>query len=86
MENKRDSAPFIEGLSELMHHDEYTTEDISTLLHQDHYTVEEAAFLLGMDPNVISQAAHRHELMATFVEHRVVSLHRDDLIRWLETR
>ena len=48
--------------------------DIDELLHHDHYTVEEAAFLLGMDSKAINQAAHRHELVATCVDHHVISL------------
>lgn len=86
MERKRDSGPIFENISEMMRHSDYTAGDISELLHQNHYTIEEAAYILGMDPNVISQAAHRHELKATFAEHHVVSVHRDDLVRWLETR
>lgn len=60
--------------------------DFDELLHHDHYTVEEAAYLLGMDPKAINQAAHRHELAATCVDHHVISLRREDLIRWLRSR
>lgn len=63
-----------------------TPEQIEELLHHDHYTVEEAAYLLGMDPKVINQAAHRHELNAIFVDHHVIHVRRDDLVRWLTDR
>lgn len=72
MDNNRDTFPYRAEIAELLHH--------------DHYTVEEAAYLLGMDPSVLNQAAHRHELLATFVQHHVVNLRRDDLLRWLESR
>lgn len=72
METARDSYP---------RHDE-----IEALLHHDHYTVDEAAYILGMNPDVLRQAAQRHELKAYFVNHAIVDIHRDDLVRWLESR
>ncbi len=61
-------------------------EDIENLLHHDHYTVDEAAYILGVNVDVLCQAAQRHELKAYFVNHTIVDIHRDDLVRWLESR
>jgi excisionase family DNA binding protein len=60
------------------------TEELEELLRHDHYTPEELAILLGMDRHTIEQAAHRGELHATIFDHHILSIRREDVVRWLE--
>lgn len=60
--------------------------DAAELLHKDHYTPEELADLLDMPIYLIRHAARRGELKAFISDHRILSLRREDVIRWLEQR
>jgi hypothetical protein len=53
------------------------------LLHQDHYTPEELAILLDMDVNAIRAAVFHHRLRAFVVDHHIMCIRRDDVLRWL---
>ncbi len=53
------------------------------LLHQDHYTPEELAVLLDMDVNAIRAAVFNHRLKAFVVDHHIMCIRRDDVLRWL---
>ena len=58
--------------------------DPAELLHKDHYTPEELADLLDMPIYLIRHAARTGELKAFIADHRILSLRRADVIRWLE--
>ncbi|HEY8446227.1 MAG TPA: helix-turn-helix domain-containing protein [Thermomicrobiales bacterium] len=56
---------------------------LEDLLHQDHYTPEELAALLDMDVNAIrAEIFHRH-LKAFIVDHHIMCIRREDVLRWL---
>jgi excisionase family DNA binding protein len=59
------------------------TESLEELLRHDHYSAEDLAALLAIDRHTIEQAAHRGELSATMFEHHILSIRREDVIRWL---
>lgn len=61
-------------------------ESIEELLHHDHYDPEELARLLDMPINYIRHAAFTGELKAYIVGHHIVSLRREDIVRWLKDR
>ena len=63
--------------------DRPTAED---LLHREHYTPEEAACLLGIRVSTIRRAARTGALPAAIVDHRVLCIRRDDILRWLSER
>jgi hypothetical protein len=56
------------------------------LLLQDRYTPEELATLLEMDVNLIREAAFEGRLRAEIVDHDIVSISREDALRWLSAR
>ncbi len=56
------------------------------LLHRDHYSPEELAQVLGMDVHVILHEAQRGELKAYIVDHHVLDIRREDVLRWLQNR
>lgn len=56
---------------------------LEDLLHQDHYTPEELAVLLDMDVNAIRAAVFNHRLKAFVVDHHIMCIRRDDVLRWL---
>jgi excisionase family DNA binding protein len=58
--------------------------ELEDALHHDHYSPEELAALLGMNLHTVEQAAHSGELRATIVDHRILSIRREDVVRWFE--
>ena len=50
------------------------------------YTLEEVAELLGIGPDVIRHAAFAGTLRADIKGHHIISLQRDDVLAWLQTR
>ena len=61
-------------------------ESPEVLLRKDHYTPEELADLLGMTVYRIRGAARTGELHAGVVDHHVLCISREDVLRWLEDR
>ena len=61
-----------------MHHSMYE------LLQQERYTPEEVVELLGISVHIIQHAAFSGDLRAQIVGHDIVSLHRDNVLAWLE--
>lgn len=61
-------------------------ESVEDLLRHDSYSPEEIAALLQMGVEVIRHAAFMGELPARIVGHDIVSIRREDLLRWLEER
>ena len=63
-----------------------THRSISELLQQDRYTPEEVSELLGIGLDVIRHAAFAGTLRAEIEDHDIISLQRDDVLAWLQTR
>jgi excisionase family DNA binding protein len=63
-----------------------TDQSVDDLLHQHHYTPDQLAALLGVSPELIVHEAHEHRLRAYIVDHHILSIRRDDVVAWLETR
>ena len=63
-----------------------TPHSISELLLQDRYTPEEVSELLGIGLDVIRHAAFAGTLRANIEGHDIISLERDDVLAWLQTR
>jgi excisionase family DNA binding protein len=61
-------------------------DDVEDLLQHDHYTPEELSDLLGINKHTIEQAAHSGELHATLLDHHIMNIRREDVVRWLEDR
>jgi Universal stress protein family len=61
-------------------------EDAAHLLRQDQYRPEELAQLLAIHSDVVHQAALTGRLHATIVDHHVLSVAREDALRWLSER
>jgi hypothetical protein len=59
---------------------------IAELLRQDRYTPEEVSELLGIGLDVIRHAAFAGTLRADIEGHDIISLQRDDVLAWLQTR
>ncbi len=66
---------------ELLREDRYTPEEVAELLWP-----EGPADLLHGGLDVVRHAAFSGELRALIVGHDIVSIHRDDLLAWLEVR
>jgi hypothetical protein len=64
----------------------YPIESPELLLRQDHYTPEELADLLGMTVSHVRQAARCGDLAAFLIDHHVVTIRREDALRWLSDR
>lgn len=58
-------------------------ESIDELLHKSHYTPEELADLLETGPDFVRHEALNGRLKAFIVDHHVVSIRREDVLRWL---
>ena len=56
------------------------------LMLQDQYTPEEVSELLGIGLDVIRHAAFAGTLRADIEGHDIISLQRDDVLAWLQTR
>jgi hypothetical protein len=61
-------------------------EAVEDLLHRDHYTPEQIASLLGISPELIVHEVHEHRLDAYIIDHRIIDIRRDEIMRWLDTR
>ena len=61
-------------------------QSIHELLLQDRYTPEEVSELLGIGLDVIRHAAFAGTLRADIEGHDIISLQRDDVLVWLQTR
>ena len=59
---------------------------LQELLLQDQYTPEEVSELLGIGLDVIRHAAFAGTLRADIEGHDIISLQRDDVLAWLQTR
>jgi aryl carrier-like protein len=59
---------------------------IHELLQQDRYTPEEVSELLGIGLDVIRHAAFAGTLRADIEGHDIISLRREDVLAWLQTR
>ena len=59
---------------------------IYELLQQDRYTPEEVSELLGIGLDVIRHAAFAGTLRAEIEGHDIISLQRDDVLSWVQTR
>jgi aryl carrier-like protein len=59
---------------------------LQELLLQDRYTPEEVSELLGIGLDVIRHAAFAGTLRADIEGHDIISLQRDDVLAWLQTR
>jgi hypothetical protein len=60
----------------------HTPESIYELLQHDHYTAEEVSRLLGIDVAVIRHAVFTGSLPAKIVGDDIVSIRREDVVRW----
>ncbi len=58
----------------------------AVLLRKDHYTPEELADLLTMTVSHVRRAARSGELPAIIADHHILSIRREDALRWLERR
>ena len=56
------------------------------LMKADQYTPAELAQLLNIEPYVIEQLALEGTLRSTIFRHHVITIQRDDALRWLEAR
>jgi hypothetical protein len=56
------------------------------LLHHDHYDPDELARLLEMDRHLIRHAVFSGNLNAYVVGHQIISIRREDVLRWLKAR
>ena len=63
-----------------------TQHSMHELLQQDRYTPEEVSALLGIGLDVIRHAAFAGTLLAKIEGHDIISLERDDVLAWLQTR
>ena len=59
---------------------------IYELMQQDSYTPEEVSELLGIGVDVIRHAAFAGTLRADIEGHDIISLQRDDVLAWFQTR
>ena len=60
--------------------------ELEELLRHDHYTPEELSDLLGINKHTIEQAAQSGELHAPLLDHHIMNIRREDVVRWLEGR
>ena len=63
---------------------EFDSADV--ILHRDHYSPEELADLLNMTVDHVRFAIHNGRLHAISVDHRIISIRREDVLTWLESR
>lgn len=59
-------------------------ESIAALLLKGSYTPEEVSELLEIDTYVVRRACWDGALKAKIVDHHIVSIDREDLLRWLD--
>jgi hypothetical protein len=56
------------------------------LMRQDHFTPQELADLLDMPLSLITHDAYAGKLKAEIVDHDILSIRREAVIAWLESR
>ena len=61
-------------------------ESADVILHKDHYSVEELAELLDMSADHLRQIIHNGDLRAVLIDHRIISIRREDVLAWLIAR
>lgn len=59
---------------------------IFELMQQEHFTPEEVADLFEIGLDVVRHAAFAGELPAQIINHDIISIRRDDAVRWLAGR
>lgn len=59
-------------------------QSIAELLVKDQYSPEEVSELLEIDVYVVRRACFDGALKATVVDHHIMSIEREDLLRWLD--
>ena len=64
----------------------HPVESPEKLLRKDHYSPEELADLLGMTRYHVRHAARSGELPAILIDHHIIAIRREDVLRWLEAR
>ena len=65
-------------------HTDFEPGELEEILRHDHYSPDELAILLGINKHTIEQAAHSGELRATMLDHHILSIRRDEVVRWIE--
>jgi hypothetical protein len=53
---------------------------------QEHYRPDELAELLEVDPSLIRHEVFIGDLKATVLDHHIIDLRREDILRWLTDR
>lgn len=61
----------------------HTPESMYELLQHDRYTPEEVSRLLGIGLDVVRHAAFTSQLPAEIVGEDIVSIRREDVVRWV---
>jgi excisionase family DNA binding protein len=61
-------------------------DEVEDTLQHDHYTPDELSDLLGINKHTIEQAAHSGELRATLLDHHIINIPREDVVRGLAGR
>jgi hypothetical protein len=56
------------------------------LFRQDHYRPDELAELLEVDPNLIRHEVFIGDLHAKVLDHHILEISREDVLRWLTDR
>jgi hypothetical protein len=56
------------------------------LMQQEEYTAEEVATLFEISLPVVRHAAFTGELRARILNHHIIAIRRDDVLRWLAER
>jgi excisionase family DNA binding protein len=75
-----------EGGSDMESDRNIDIDEAEDVLWHDHYTPEELSDLLGINKHTIELAAHSGELHATLLDHHIINIRREDVVRWLEGR
>lgn len=66
--------------------DRQTHHTLAELMTQDDYQPEEVAELLGIDVDVVRHAVFSGELPADVLEHTILNIRREDVLRWFDSR
>lgn len=55
-------------------------------LRKDHYTPEELAAILNINGDHLREIVHNGDLKAFMIDHRIISIRREDVLDWLRRR
>ena len=55
-------------------------------LHKDHYTPDELAAILNINGDHLREIVHNGDLKAFMIDHRIISIRREDVLDWLHRR